>query len=167
MNIPIIEHIRRDVLDTLGRVSVARGFQNTLTAEPLRTWGNTPEDKKCIVELGDEVDVSDTQGSVGRTYKTVDVYVTCYVAQAESTIDDIDIDARLNTVGADVEKALKLGTAGDDTSYSRNNYAVSTTLIRSARFHGGVGEDGGVALPFIAMQFEVLYCHAIDDPYNP
>ena len=154
MATPIVEYIAANLLTTLSGITVANGYDNTVTAERLVRLGNRVRDKLVVLEQGDtrrseDVGERDQYQAIG-WFQTF--YVTCYAIESESS--STAIETRLNSLRSDVEKAVMVDP-------HRGNYAVDTFLVSATRV-----TDAEAAAEAVVVEIEVYYRVLHTSPYT-
>lgn len=146
----IRERIRDNILTTLAGISTSSGYANTVTVEARRQWGNDPADRKLVVYQaeGSEMDVAQQNNRAKQWSQRF--AVECYALESETSTTAID--DRINTLLADVEKALMV-------DYGRGGLAIDTSIVESGimYFEGGQAAGGVLA-------FDVYYQTDLYDP---
>ena len=152
MSTPIIEYIVEDIKDAIDAITIANGFNQTLTAiRPKRSDFKdvTPKDGDVLIWQADELE------SAAESFGTED-WTQPFVLEAvvlDSDTSETSIDTRLNQVRADIQKKLR-------EDITRGGYAYDTLLRPSAKFDDGEGFSG------IAVLIEVRYRVREADPYT-
>lgn len=113
---PILTRIVDDMVETLEGVSAAAGDDRTLTVErPKQSTGNTRRDGLAVVHRGSPkmVDTDDPDGGSAYNFVTWLQPFAVVLTVVESETSETSVDERLDTIRADVERALlEDGTRG-------------------------------------------------------
>lgn len=145
---PVIERIAQNVVDTLKGVNVAAGYNNSLSVERLKREGNAPRDLLVVVEQHDETQPEDVTHNKQEWFQRF--AVTCYVVEQDGARS---LDTRINSVRADVQKALMQDP-------HRGDLAIDTIL----RGCDSIALLTGGQLTGIVVYFDVHYAVEWDDP---
>jgi hypothetical protein len=158
--VSILEQITLDIVATLQSVTVLNGYQNDLSVrramqrEPV---GGYP-DRTAVVIQGQPTNDADATETV--TGWIQPYTIDCYVVEAENS--GVSRDTRINSIRADVEKALTLAKASQQRSgLSGKPLAIDTKLDDPELFLDGEGNYAGVG-----VQVNVQYWTALNDPYT-
>jgi len=148
MATPIIEQIAAaiktalDALVTAGSASKAE--------RPLRSgMPSSPQDKHLVLMQGDASEVED--GAIGHKTWMQPFAIDCFVRPSDSSTTPVD--TAINTLRADVEKALR-----DDPTWG--GLAIDTIIRDPEGFLAGEGTEG------VRVNADVHFRHLEDDPYS-
>jgi hypothetical protein len=151
MATPIVELIAQNIKTTLDGVTIANGYSNTLIVERRKQNGNEPI-RDCLAILFQGDPTADENGPHQRIEWTMPFHVLlCAVLPDTSTTS---IDARLNSLRADAEKALV-------ASPNRGGYAIDTT-IRDPQTATNKNGDVQAVLVTAEVKFRTMR----SDPYS-
>ena len=151
MSTPVIENIAANLKDTIAEITVANGFNQTLSA--VRSRRNdfsdiSPDDLTVLIVQMDE----DKLDSAIGTYEWDQHFLLMtFVIDSDTSITPID--TRRNQVKSDIIKKIK-------ETASRGGYAIDTKIQPSAMFDDGEGFCG------VAVEIAVHYRVDEDDPYT-
>ena len=153
MTTPIVEHIAADIATAIGEITVAAGYNQTLTAlRPTKMdFMQTPAaDGVVLIKQDDPVRIDEEE----TPYTCIDWSQPFVLAAFVIDSDDAatPIDTRLNQVRSDIEHKLSV----DKT---RGGYALDTTISNPVPFAESPRVTG------IAVVVEVEYRTAVNDPY--
>lgn len=147
----IVELIAQNIVTTLQGVTIDNGYENTLIVERRKQAGNDPvRDCLAVVYQGDPQE-GDDKPLQRRSWIQPFHVLLCAVESDSSTAT---IDARLNSLRADVEKALCAAP-------NRGGYAVDThirTPSIATNAHGDVQA--------VVVNVDVEYRTAWNNPYT-
>jgi hypothetical protein len=152
MNQPINERIAEDMLATLQTIKRAGGYANDLAPrrpEANETIGPKGKENSTYL-LGDNAQRLPT-ASHDQTGREEDFLVVVYV-NADASLQR-PIDTALNSVAADVEKALTF----EPTSRKRGGLAFSTEWISTLK-------SSRTPIPGVLMRFRVRYFTQFNNP---
>ena len=147
MTEPIIESISANIATTLAGVTVAAGYNQTLTVKRARRsdFDITGElDFTAILVQQDETEKE--SAPLCKTDRSINYEVAVLVRNDDRSTDAMD--TRKNRVRADIEKILMIDP-------SRGGYAIDTVLQPPDNYKDG-----------ITVKFEVWYRTASNNPYN-
>jgi hypothetical protein len=156
IDFPIQEKIVLDVIDTLKGISTEAGYYNTITsvARPNPALGSIDQDRSLLVVQGQPTRIDDA----AQMHSEWDLPISIVCSVIESEHSTTPIDQRLNTLRADVEKAL----AGTRVATSRNGLA-SDTIVNDPDYSQPslVAHEGEVTVN-VTVKFRTL----ANDPYT-
>ena len=152
MPTPILELIAQNVATTLGGITTAGGYENTLTVERAKRLGNIPGDRRVVIHQGDARKESPEDDS--RAHITWNQSFLCTAFAVESEASVTAIDQRINSLRADMEKALMV----DPT---RGGYALDTFIEDPINF-----SDEGGGWEGIVVHCVVKYRTLLGNPYS-
>lgn len=151
MSVPVIENIAANLKDTIAEITVANGFNQTLTAARSRRNDFndvSPDDLTCLIVQFEEERLDSAIG----TYEWNQHFLlTTMVIDSDASTDPID--SRRNQVKSDIIKKLR----NDPT---RGGYGFDTDILASGMFDDGEGFCG------VAVEITVHYRVEEDDPYT-
>jgi hypothetical protein len=147
----IVELIAQNIATALATVTVANGYANTLIVERRKPAGNAPVRDGLAVLFQGDPEAGSGQPLQRREWRQPFHVLLC-ATQADS--ESGNIDARLNSLRADVEKVLLAAP-------NRGGYAVDTELQPP---HFATNTHGDVEA--VVVTVEVTYRTAWNDPYT-
>ena len=150
----ILEQISANVLTTVASVTIANGYEQTVTAERRQQrYAETAQpirDKNVVIYQDVPVlDEGVPQGHIG-WYQPY--WLECYVLEDEGS--GTAVDTRVNSIRADVEKALLVDR-------HRGTLAVDTDIEAPA----AIEDENGATLG-VAVRAVVRYRTLESDPYT-
>jgi hypothetical protein len=151
MTTPIIESIAENLKTAIAGVTVANGYNQTLT--PIRPKRNdfsdvSPIDGTALIWQENDEPVGNS--ALTTTTFAQEFLIMCVVLDSDAAT--ASIDTRLNQVKSDIRKAIMI----DPT---RGGLAIDTQIGPSRKFDDGEGYTG------IAVTCIVIYRTGILDPY--
>jgi len=151
MSTPIIENIAENIKTAINEITVANGYNQTLTCiRPRRNDFSDVSPDDLVVLLVQEGEEKDP------TVISAETWMQTFSAMAmviDSDKATVSIDTRINQVRADITKKLMVDA-------KRGNYAIDTIMLGSDKFDDGEGFTG------IAVKFAVKYRTKYEDPYT-
>jgi hypothetical protein len=152
--LPLASAILQDMQATLAAIRAGATYKNTLIVERLKKEGNAPRDRLALIVRGPFRPADEEALGVSDRIQTV--YVIVYAAHSDASA--VEIEDRLLTLEADIEKAL----CNSDASFNRNGLAAGGTYLTDGiPFQDEEsGFDGSVLI------FDVYYRSTRDDPYT-
>lgn len=154
MSTPVIESIAQNVLAAISDITVANGYNQTLTAtRPTRigySLDNPPNDLDAYIRQNDPT--KDDNSPLGVIDWTQPFQVDVFVIDSDSATTPID--TRLNAVIADIQKKI----IADPT---RGGLAINTTLDEPGLFY-----DADTRWAGVIVEFTVRYRVNDTDPYT-
>ena len=157
MTTPIIEHIAADIKTAINAITVAAGFNQTLTGvRPTRVGfegGPPPKDLEVFIIQDDPDEDEDLSGA---GYVSLLAWRQPFLLQAFVISSDdatASIDTRINQVRSDIEQKLM-------EDISRGGYAIDTQVKAPIKFNDGPAFSG------IVVMIEVIYRTRENDPYT-
>jgi len=153
MAVPIQTQITRNIVGTLKTVTKQNGYGNTLIVErPNPSLGNRERDSLCIV-------VPQTPARVGTAPMShvewdMPYAIVCIVVESDQS--DVTLDERLDSIRADVEKALTYQT------HTRGNLAIDTIVDDPDYEIDGLDAHMAYVTVNLHVKFRTLY----NDPFN-
>ena len=156
MSTSIIESIAQDVLATVNGVTVAAGYHQTLSGlRPPRLPGADEAFDNNTVVLAQSNPTRDTDnsgmGNAAMLAWRQPFALIAYVIASDS--ETSSLDARINEVRSDLEKALM-------ADRTRGGYAIDTQILEPELF------DFDPATTGIIVMCEVFYRTREDDPFT-
>jgi len=154
MSTPIIEQIAVAIKDAVNAITVANGFNQTLTAvrpKRLHLEGDINTDLSVIIQQEEEPEL------VGFTNSTI-TWRQGFALQAivlDSDDATASIDTRLNQVRSDIEKQML------STTYRKLGGLAEGVLARSATKFMASPDAAG-----ISVNVDVIYTTEYADPYT-
>jgi hypothetical protein len=145
-DLPIVEQIAQHIVASLNNISVAGGFHNDVVVERFRRQGQRARDNLLVVMQGDEAAADDSPPQ-GRLEWVQPYAVICYVTEHES---GDAIDQRINTIRADVQRALLIDP-------KRDGLAIDTLLRPSEIFPPEAGGGFSGVTVFIDVHYRVEF----------
>ena len=151
MSTPIIEYIAENIKDAVNEITVANGFNQTLTAiRPKRNdFKDVSPDDLVVLIKQDNPETG--EAAIGTADWNQPFWIMAIVLDSDNATDSID--TRINQVRADIEKKLMVDV-------TRGGYAYDTAILPSIEFNDGQGFSG------IAVQIAVKYRTELEDPYT-
>ena len=155
--LPVKERIVLDVCKTLEGISDAAGYSYTLEVErPNPSIGNHVRNNLAVVVQGNPARISDGDDDAnGYTHWHLPIEVVCTVVESKNSEEAID--ARLNIIAADVEKALC-----QEGAHDRGGIALDTWVIdpeqAAMEYDAHMGQ--------IIVRVIVHFRHRSGDPYS-
>ena len=146
MTEPIIENISANIATTLAGVTVANGYNQTLTVCRSRRSDFEDIAENNFTAILIQEDETDRQGPYGQRDQAMSYSIAVIVMDDDRSSDPID--TLKNRVRSDIEKALRV-------DITRGGYAINTVLKPPVNYTNG-----------IAVQIEVWYRTAENDPYS-
>ena len=151
MSIPILEEIAVNLLDTINAITVANGWNQTLTA--IR-----PKRVNLIDEITKDLTVIIQQENPAKGQETNSTIEWDQPFALQAIVIDSDaatetIDTRLNTIMADIEKKV-------NEDITRGGYARDQRMADPVIF-------GGPKFTGIAVNIVVTYRTVYGDPFSP
>ena len=147
----IREKIMQNIKTTLLTISVANGYVNEISS--VQRWaqaGNNLADVPCIIINAGPETLQQKPGLVAecRLSVMIDLWI-----RHDTTANPGSTDAILNSIFADIEKALMV-------DYTRGGYAVNTYVTNVVPFETAKGQ------PYagLIIETEILYMHFVSDP---
>ena len=152
MSVPVVENIAVNIEAAVNAITVANGFNQTLTAlRPLRRdFEATPRNDGVVLIKQLDEDLAGEQPVPAMDYLQ-EFALVAYVTDSDAAATSID--TRLNQVKADLVKKL----CEDRT---RGGYALDTIIRPAAEFNEGPGRTG------VVVRVEVHDRTDQDDPYT-
>ena len=152
MSTPIIESIAENIKDTINLITVANGFNQTLTAiRPKRNdFAKTGWDDLTV--LISQVDAEELKGGYGCKEWRQNFTLSCIVIDSDTAT--ASIDTRLNQVASDIFKKLMVDTR-------RGALAIDTNIHGMLAF-----VDAQTAMSGILIDISVDYRTSESDPYT-
>lgn len=150
---PIDEQIIQNVVSTIGIVTVTNGFANTITSveRPNPGIGNVGKNLAAVVYQGNPEPIEDSIQTGREWMHPINILITVVESEGSST----PIDQRINSIRADVEKALM-------ADITRGGLAIDT-LVRAPQL-GDIlitAHQGEVTV-VVDVQYRTLW----NDPYT-
>ena len=147
----VVELIAQNIVTALQGVTITAGYTNTLTVERRKPHGNDPIRNGLAVLFQGDPDESQGEPTQRKEWVQPFHVLLCAIEPENS---EVSIDARLNSLRADVEKALM-------ASPNRGGYAVDTTIRAPHIATNAHGDAQGVV-----VNFDVKYRTSYTDPYT-
>lgn len=151
--LPLDERIARNLLETVQGINKAAGYHNDVAAaERRKQFGRYSGDRLIVMYQGDPARDPDHE----TTTNTAPIHwihpfaFDCYVVEVE---DGDPVDARINTLRADVEKAVMVDP-------QRDGLAVDTEVTEPETF---LDQEGG-QIAGITVNVQVKYRTRLNDP---
>ncbi len=137
MNLPILERIALNLIDTLKGISVQAGYLNDVQVQRMNLKRGTSYRDRMILVMTGSAERLDDQESVGFLHWEQSFLLTCFVQESDQS--QMSLDERVNAIRADVERAVML-------DYTRGGYALDTDLGDIIRMpvEAGTGMSGVV-----------------------
>lgn len=108
MPTPIVETIRLNVISTLEGITVAGGYNNTVTVQAFKRAGNTPADRLIVVEQMDPSETPESERSQQHHEWSQPFRLTAYLIESETSATAID--ASINGLVTDIHKRMLVDT---------------------------------------------------------
>jgi hypothetical protein len=151
---PVVEEIAQAIKTRLETVTVANGYQQDVTVvRPTRLGGFVPSDLQIVLTQDDPTLLGDIEGANSMKEWRQRFVANCLVRTSDTNTEPVD--TTINTLRADVEKALMSSETWWD------GLATDCRVLASEGFIMADGEYEGVAIPF-----ELDYRTDRDDPYT-
>lgn len=163
MQTPKVETIRTTLLAVLGTVRTlsADNTQQPLDVMPISRFGNTSADLACCVEQGPDECLDGSSADAACLQDTYHQEFLVLVNIQEPPASP-DFDTRLNTIVADVRKAVMASfDSGTLKTCVDVMWAHGLTMKGHTPFNTDGGVMGGVIIPFLAR-----YTTLMNDPYQ-
>ena len=147
----IIEQIAVELLTTLGGVTTGAGYGQTLSvSRPKKKPFEPLNNKALLYQTGWTKDEENAPAGRYQWWAHFSLEVYCMPNDTDTTA----IDTYLNSIAADVAKALRV-------DYQRSNKAIDTIIEEPSFFvHVNSGFDGAMC------NFSVRYRTLQDDPFS-
>lgn len=151
---PIVTQIEQSLTSVLQSVTIANGYQVTLSVESATTQGNIIADLKAVVSRGEFREVTDNdRDKPGREVPLMhDGYFQTFNIDLTRAQSALDIDAATALADADIRKAIKA------------NYTFGG-LVQNIFWGSSLPIFIG-QIPAIRMSFEAFFYTKINDPYT-
>jgi hypothetical protein len=145
--LPILELIALDLEQALKQVQTGRGWNSQLIVERAKGSGNPDQDQLVVIYQDNPTVIGTPQSH--KTWRQP-FLLRCVVV--ESALYDLPLDARINTMRADVEKAVRIDQQRGGLA---NNTIVGDPQLQPVQPISG----------FI-VTVDIEYRTLIDDPYR-
>ena len=151
MSVPVIEDIAKNIKDSIAEITVANGFNQTLSA--VRSRRNdfsdiSPDNLTCLIV---QLEEDKLDSAIGTYEWNQHFLLMTLVIDSDDSTDPID--SRRNQVKSDIIKKLR----NDPT---RGGFGFDTDILASSMFDDGEGFCG------VAVEVAVHYRVEEDDPYT-
>lgn len=144
MNTPVVELITRDIVRTLAGVTTGAAYANDLHVERYVRGGNRTRDRLVIIHQDSP---SRAEGAPQGWLRWLQPYlIECRIVEYEGST--VAIDERINSIRADVEKALRV-------DITRGNIANDTDIGDPIIVEDPEGQYAGIIVQ-IVVQYDTL-----------
>lgn len=148
-DLPLVERIARNLLDTVKGIKTVAGYHNTVTALRREQFGRYSQDRLVVLTQGD-AERQLTAPHNGFAVWHQEFVFGCIVVEPE---DGYPLDQRINSIRADVEKAVMIDP-------HRGKLAIDTWPNGAAPFL----DETGAAIAGIDVSVTVKYRTTLTDP---
>jgi len=151
--IPIVEQIAQALVARLETVSVAGGYETDVArvARPTKTGGYPLEDRLVVLLQDDPAEDADLEGAGSLKAWVQPFRILCFVLPSDT--ETTPVDTRINTLRADVEKAVRVDPTLGGLATDAVIRAPEGWTVRDTAFEG------------VTVNVDVHYRTAEDDPY--
>lgn len=152
MSTPVIEQIAENLKTTVAGITVANGYNHTLT--PIRPRRNDWSDVAPVdgmVLISQDGDAPIDNAALSTMQFAQEFMMDCVVLDSDAA--ETSIDTRINQVKSDIRKALLVDA-------TRGGLAIDTMIGPSSKFDDGNGLTG------ITVTCVIIYRTNLTDPYT-
>ena len=155
MNVSVLENITENIVGQLRTITTANGYANDASGvvRPNPGLGHDMQDNLLVVIVGNAEREWDCPEQYCQWLQ--EYHILCMVVESETSTTSID--ARLNSIRADVESALCL----QRESQTRGGLAEDTILQGAEIAHSDVLAHDGVVMVNVAVRYRTQY----NNPY--